>query len=125
MSNRSAEAIDNLCYLSARDVQIPDGRLAEYHLCGLDDQTLGTLDGVLIDPAERRVRYFVVRSNGWLGKKRYLLSADETAHLEPEANTLRIDVEARDPWQHTFDAEQLRPFGEDDLLKTLFSSRVN
>jgi hypothetical protein len=125
MSNQSAETIENLCYLPARDVQIPDGRLAEYDLCSLDDQKLGKLDGVLIDPAERRVRFFVVRSNGWLGKKRYLLSADETAHLEPEANTLRVDVEAHDPWQQAFDADQIRPFGEDDLLKTLFSSRVN
>jgi hypothetical protein len=125
MSNRSADVIDNLCYLPARDVEIPDGRLTEYDLCSLDDRKLGTLDGVLIDPVKRRVRYFVVRARGWLGKKRYLLSADQTAHLEPEANTLRVDVEAQDPWQQTFDAHSVRRFGEPDLMAALFSSRVN
>jgi hypothetical protein len=96
-------------------------------LCGLDDQKLGTLDGVLIDAAERRVRYFVVQSQGWLGKKRYLLSADETAHLEPDEGVLRVDVDAGDPWRYAFDAESVPAYSEDDLMSALFHSppRVN
>jgi len=125
VTNRQPAGIDQLCYLPASSVEVPDGSLAEYDLCGTDDRKLGTLDGVLIDATERRVRYFVVESKGLLGKKRYLLSADETTHLEPEDNTLRVDVEAGDPWRHAFDADAVRSFSDDDLLDALFSARVN
>jgi len=123
VSDRQASDIDNLCYLPACDVQVQAGRLEEFHLCSLDDRTLGTVDGVLIDPAERRLRYFVVQAGTWLGRKRYLLSADETTtHLEPEEGVLRVDVEAHDPWRHVFDASSLRPFSDDDVVTAVFAT---
>jgi hypothetical protein len=123
MSSRRVGTTDGLCYLPARDVEIPAGTLAGMDLCGSDDQKLGTLDGVLIDAAERRVRYFVVESQGWLGKKRYLLSADETAHLEPAEGVLRVDVDAEDPWRYAFDADAVPVYSEDDLMSALFQTR--
>ena len=121
--NPRVGATDGLCYLPAKDVEIPAGSLEGLDLCGQDDRKLGTLDGVLIDPAERRVRYFVVQSQGWLGKKRYLLSADETAHLGPEEHVLRVDVDASDSWRHSFDADSVPAFSEDDLVSALFQTR--
>jgi len=108
MMVRRPARTDNLCYLSARAIDGPAGRLAGVDLCGPHDEKLGRLDGVLIDPASRRLRYFVVASHGWLGKKRYLLSADEPAHLEHNDSILRIEVDTREQWRQTFDADSVR-----------------
>ena len=123
MSDRLAGDIDNLCYLPACDVELPEGRLDGIDLCSLDDRKLGTVEGVLIDPAERRLRYFVVQSGNWMSRKRYLLSADEATHLESEEGVLRVDVEAHDPWRQAFDAASVRSFSDDDVLTAIFSTR--
>src|SRR5262245_4260288 len=114
---------DSLCYLAAQDVEIPAGTLAGIDLCTLDDERLGTLDGVLIDPTERRVRYFVVTSQGWLGSKRYLLSADEPAHLEQDEKILRLERDADQVSRRMFDPDSVREFSDDDLLTALFATR--
>jgi hypothetical protein len=101
---------------------MPAGTLAGLDLCGSDDTKLGTLDGILIDPANRRLRYFVIESQGWLGKKRFLLSADEPAHLERGDSVLRVDVDTHEPWRETFDADSVRSFTEDDLITAIFST---
>jgi PRC-barrel domain protein len=119
---RTVEA-DTLCYLSARDVEIPAGTLAGINLCSLDDEKLGTVEGVLIDPAMRRVRYFVVESRGWLGSKRYLLSADEPAHLESDDHILRLESDANDVARRVFDPDSVRVFSDEDLMVALFSTR--
>lgn len=122
MTATRALATDNLCYLPARAVGISAGTLAGFNLCGADDKKLGALDGILIDPASRRVRYFVIESQGWLGKKRYLLSADEPAHLERDGGIVRVDVGTHEPWRQTFDADSVRPFTEHDLITAIFST---
>ena len=104
----------DLCYLAARDVEVPAGTLAGMDLCSLDEKTLGTLDGVLIDPAERRLRYFVVESKGWFSAKRFLLPADQPAHLEAEANILRIELDADDVRRTEFDSDSVRVFSDEN-----------
>src|SRR5262249_60950838 len=93
------------------------------NLCSLDNEKLGTLDGVLIDPSQRRVRYFVVESRGWLGRKRYLLSADEPAHLEPEDHILRLESAADDVARRSFDPSSVPEFSDEDLLTAIFAGR--
>lgn len=115
---------DSLCYLSAHEVRLPSGTLAGVSLCSLDDETLGTVDGVLIDPALRRVRYYVVESRGWLGSRRYLLSADEPAHLEPDDNILRVEADAESVSRRTFDPDSVREFSDEDLMTALFSTHA-
>ena len=44
-----------LCYLEAGNVKLPAGKLADLQLCSRDDQTLGAVEGVLIEPSARRV----------------------------------------------------------------------
>ena len=55
-----------LCYLDAARVAGPAGELAGATVETSAAEPLGTLDGVLIDPDERRVRYLVVERTGWL-----------------------------------------------------------
>jgi hypothetical protein len=124
MSVTGAANSDTLCYLSARDVEIPAGTLAGMELCSLDGENLGTLDGVLIDPALRRLRYLVIASGGWLGRARYVLSADEPVHFELRENIMRLDAKAGAIARHAFDPALARPFSDDDLLAALFSTHA-
>jgi hypothetical protein len=111
-----------LCYLEAGNVKLPAGKLADLQLCSRDDQTLGAVEGVLIEPSARRVRYFVVKRSGWLRDARYLLPVEDLAHVDRERNVLQIDTCANDVPRHRFDPSAVRPFSDDDLLTVMFAS---
>ena len=85
------------------------------------DEALGTLDGVVIDPSERRIRYFVVHRRGWLRSHRYLLSADRPTQMTTDRRKLRLPVE---PGELTscqeFDAQSIPRFSDEHLLTALF-----
>ena len=89
----SNDSHDQLCYLEAGQVTGPCGGLEGVTLSTETDETLGTLDGVVIDPSERRIRYFVVQRRGWLRTHRYLLSADRPAQITKDRRNLRLPVE--------------------------------
>jgi hypothetical protein len=112
----------DLCYLEAQNVELPAGRLAGLQLCSGDDQRLGAVDGVLIEPSARRVRYFVVKSSGWLRKGRYLLPLESSAHVESTQNVLRIEARAADLARTTFDADAVRPFSDEDMVTAMFAN---
>ena len=116
--------VGKLCYLAAQDVEIPEGTLAGLDLCSIDQKRLGTLDGVLIDAAARRVRYYVVASKGWFSAKRFLLPADRPTHLEPQEHIMRIELEADDVRRAAFDKDAVRAFSDDDLMDALFSTNA-
>ena len=112
-----------LCYLEASKVEGPDGDLAGLTVQTQADETLGTLDGVLIDPLQRRLRYFVVETRGLLRRKRYLLSADVPVSVEPERHRLRVDAANDDvPLSDEFDARTVRAFSSEDAIDAMFSS---
>ena len=103
-------------------MEIPEGTLAGLDLCSLDQKRLGTLDGVIIDAAARRVRYYVVAVKGWFSAKRFLLPADQPTHLEPHEHIMRIELEADNVRRADFDKDALRAFSDDDLMDVLFST---
>lgn len=116
------ETGQDLCYLEASKVVTPLGDLADVELCGPDDATVGTVDGVLIDPRDRRVRYFVVETPGWLRKRRFLLEGDTAIRLERGRRALRLEDEAE--LSTEFDSRSARPMTDDDLLTALFATRA-
>ena len=71
---RRMESNDTLRFLEAKNVETPAGRLNDFVLVSPTDAKLGTLDGVVVSPHERQVRYYVVKTGGWFGR-RYLLPA--------------------------------------------------
>jgi len=111
----------DLCYLEAGQVTGPCGGLEGVTLSTETDEALGTLDGVVIDPSERRIRYFVVHRRGWLRSHRYLLSADRPTQITKDRRKLRLPVE---PGELTscqeFDAESIPKFSDEHLLTALF-----
>jgi hypothetical protein len=117
----SVVADQDLRYLDAHCVKYPLGTLAELDVCTKDDEKLGTIEGILIDPASRRVRYYVLGSQGWFRARRYLLAADAPAVVEPAEKLLRVEASAAALDRREFDLASAPRFSDDDLLAAMFS----
>ena len=111
--------------MQAQNVEIPAGRFAGLEVCSRDDEKLGDIDGVLIEPSARRVRYFVVKSTGWLSRQRYLLAVDDLAHVERDQNVLRMESRAAELPRQIFDADTVRPFSDEDVVTAMFAPAPN
>ncbi len=113
-----------LCYLDASKVQSPAGALSELEMLTADGDSFGSIEGVVIDAGARRVRYLDVQASGWFRRRRYLLDADQLAHLEPERRALRLRADTELASVSNLDAAALRRFSDEDLAAALFSKRV-
>ena len=110
---------DTLRYLDADHVKHPSGTFAGLTVCSCDNQNLGAISGVLLEPASRRVRYFVVERRVALMHRRYVLAADTPAVLEAEDQTLRILANVDD--LERFDARTVERFSEEDAITAMFA----
>jgi hypothetical protein len=110
----------DLRYLKASSVQSPAGSLTTLELRGPHDARVGHLDGVLIDPARRRVRYFVVERDSWFRHRRYLLPADATAIMDRESCALRVDVDDVTTCEE-FEHDSVEHFSDDDVITAMFA----
>lgn len=122
--NAEHPPVSELCYLAASRVESPAGVLSELELLTADGESLGSIEGVVIEAAARRVRYFDVKSPGWLRRRRYLVEADQLAHVQPEQKALRLRVDSGIEEVQGLDAGALRQFSDDELLSILFPSRA-
>lgn len=113
-----------LSYLDASKVTSPAGVLSELDVLSAEGRRLGSIEGVVIDAAGRRVRYLAVQSSSWFGRRRYLVQADQLAQIEGERKVLRLRVDLRNEAVHGLDTAALREFSDDDLLAAMFSSRA-
>jgi hypothetical protein len=113
-------ATASLRYLDVTGVSGPAGDLRHFHVSD-NNGSLGKLTGFVIDPAARRLRYFVVEVARWLSKRRYLIPVCP-AILEQQHRTVRLDCDpgARDNWRE-FDDQLFSRFSDDDLVDVLFA----
>ncbi len=109
---------DALRYLDANHVKHPSGTFADLTLYGGDDHKLGAISGVLVEPASRRVRYFVIERRIALLLRRFTLRADTTAVLEADDHKLRVPATEKD--LERFDTEVER-FSEEDAITAMFA----
>ena len=115
-----------LCYLEASKVAGPSGDLSGLAVHTQSDKTLGKLNGVLIDPAQRRLLYYVVETPGLFRSRRYLLSADVPVRVEPERQRLWIDAPNADvSLSDEFDLRTVRAFSSEDAVEAMFSRDVS
>jgi hypothetical protein len=113
--------IPRLCYLDASKVMGPTGLLASLDVLTRHDQPFGSIGGVLIDPAERQLRYFVIESPG-SPNHRYLLPIEAAATMAPEGTALRLDMETDDfTALDEFDWATVREFTEEDAIAPTLS----
>jgi hypothetical protein len=115
----SAEA--RLRYISASRVETPVGHLDELDVLNHGQPNAGTVAGIVVDPAERQVRYLVVKSVRRF-RTRHVLLPLNPATIDAEHKTLNLDFEPDDLDELTDGpAKTFPPFSDDDLLVALFA----
>jgi len=85
-----------------------------------DEEKIGDVDGVIIEPSARRVRYLVVKS-GRFRKGRYLVPVENLAQLDRSHGALRLHEPAAHIEREAFDAESVRPFTDEDVITVMFA----
>lgn len=110
-----------LRYVRASSLTGPAGHFSDVELRGRDDERLGEFAGVLINPAEGRVRFYVVEADGWLQTRRYLIPADLGARVDADGRSLHMDMD-REALKdcETFEGSSVRHYSDDDLLSGMF-----
>ena len=114
-----AAEVDGLRYLDASHVEHPAGMLAGVEVCTETGESLGSVEGVLVEPSRRRVRYFVVERAAMLRPRQYLLPADDLVTLDREDGKLHVDCTAGS--MERFDAGSVRVFSDDDTIEAMFA----
>jgi PRC-barrel domain len=110
--------------MDASTVESPLGNLSKVTLLAADGQPLGTIEGVVIETAARRVRYYAVRSSGWLGRRHYLLRADQLAQIDLHRKAIRLRFDSDLAAVQGVDAALLRKVSDDDLFRTTLPSHA-
>ena len=113
----------DLCYLSAGSVMSPGGTLADLDLCNRDNESVGTMDGVLIDAPGRRVRYFVVRFRPTADT--FLLPVEDIVHVDSDTHVARLETASADLRVTRFDPSAARPYSPDDAIAALFGAHAS
>ena len=122
MSKRvDQDRAESLRYLDATSVEFAGGRLEGLSLFSQDDEALGVIDGVLIDPVKKRLRYYVVQAARIFNRRRYLVSADSPAVMFPEDRAVRVQARSDSIPRERFDSRSVPRFSDDDLLAAMFS----
>jgi hypothetical protein len=99
------------------------GALSQMDVETVDGEQIGDVDGVLIDPAARCIRFYVIAARRrWLGRRRYLLPADQPALLEREGRVLRFEIDetALKSCQE-FRNQEVPEFSDMDLVSAIFA----
>ena len=114
-----------LSYLDASRVDSPAGDLSAFSLEDNCGHTIGRVDGVVIDAAQWRVRFFVVAPEGG-ERRRYLLPTEMAAlQVDHERNALKTQTAAEDLVRCAqFRTAPVRDYSDEDLLAALFPKRI-
>lgn len=111
----------DLRFLGAAQVEGPAGTFANFELCSRDNETVGTLDGVLIDPPARRIRYFVLKLAG--RPIHCLLPSEMPVQIEADRRVGWIDSSLADLELEPYDKNDVLPFTDEDALMAMFPHR--
>src|SRR5262245_39276912 len=113
---------DALRYVTAEQVETPVGRLGDAVVVSPTGDKLGRLDGVVVDPAGRRVPFLVVAVRKRLRTHRYLLPL-APSRID-EHRVLHVDVQSDELDQlPEVPPARIPSFTDDDLIAALFSPR--
>ena len=129
MGNQVSTAeTDSLRYLEANAVDCPKGKLDGLSVVSQDDESLGVVSGVLIDPLTRKLRYFVVEAAReaarMFRRRRYLVSVDSPAVTLGD-DKLRVEEPFEMIERQRFDSRRVLRFSDDDLMAAMFSGSMS
>jgi hypothetical protein len=109
-----------LRYIDAGNVNTPAGRLGHAPLVTPSNESLGSLDGLIIDPGARKVCYLVVKSPGLITSRHYVVPLT-AGRLDRDRHAVELDVEDDDLTQFDqVELDALPQFSDDDLLNAMF-----
>ena len=112
-----------LRFVDATRLETEAGSLTDAVLISPSNKTLGKLDGAIVDPRQRRVCYYVVKS-GWGFTTRRRLLQVTPAVLEPDGRVVHIDAEPEDLSDLSHITPQsFPPFSDADVIDAIFSPR--
>jgi hypothetical protein len=117
----SHKAANDLRYVDAGSVKCSAGNLSGFRVCTEDEQPLGSVDGVLISPSSRQLRYFVVDMPGRFLHRRYLVPAETGATYLGESKTLQIGARRDEVELESYTPRSVPEFSDSDLLQAMFS----
>lgn len=82
---------------------------------GTDGETIGSVDGFIVDAESRRVNHVVVDSGGWFTSQRFLLPIGH-ATVASDRKSLQLDV-TREALRRLpeYDEDRFRAFSDDEL----------
>jgi len=80
-----------LCYLSSDHLEAPMS-CSQLDVCTRGDETIGALDGVIIDRATRQLRFLVVAARRQAGHPRVLVPFPQT-QLDAVRPALKVDID--------------------------------
>jgi hypothetical protein len=117
---RAGRNSTTLRYLDAAHVRHPTGTLADVEVRTENAEALGRVDGIVVEPSQRKVRYVVVERPSLLKRRRYMVPVDGVARLDAENQTIEIDSD----WEslRRFDPSAIPGFADDDLIETMFAA---
>jgi hypothetical protein len=114
--------IDALRYLAAEKVDTPAGNLDRASVVSPTGERLGNLDGIVIDPTERRASFLVVSARRPLLMRRYLMPI-MASRLVQDRESVTVRVEREDLGALPEMPGGIASFSDDDLLTAMFSER--
>ena len=92
MDTNYSATTSGLCYLRADRVEGPLPNFDRLDVRNQDNATIGRLDGIVIDPAAHRMRYFVVET-GRFCRHRYLIPFGPS-RVDIRDRALRVQVDS-------------------------------
>lgn len=75
-------------------METPAGPLDDMVVVTTGDVPIGKLEGLIVDPDERHVRYYVVESRDWFKTHRYLVP-DAPHHIDWNRRALQVELDEK------------------------------
>jgi len=82
-----------LRHFDASQVETPLGTLDNVEVLSPTDRSLGRVEGVIVDPDERHVRFYVVESHDWFKTHRYLVP-EMPCRIDTTRKALKVELDA-------------------------------
>lgn len=109
-----------LCYLDAASVRGPFPTCDGVEVWSDEDGRIGRLDGIVIEPEARRVRYLVIEAGRMFRRHRYLLPFRDM-RVDVQRHAFCMDAQKSDLAScEEYEPQAFRPFSDDDLMAALF-----
>ena len=113
-------AAETLRYLDGDQANIAGERCDAMTIRAATGRALGRLQGFIIDPLERQLRYFVVRTSGLFGASRLIPVTAARVNVQDRAIELLADEDDVTPIPHN---PQFPAFSDEDFLNAIFARR--